>query len=157
MPNPAVATTPIARASQKSRPAVSTSHDVKKAPKASSSPWAKLMTRLARKMTVKPSATRAYTEPRARPAKRSWAKVVTRPPGSPRHRGAGRQVQGLAEVGPQHVGVGLDLGGRTGGDDPPEVEDHHPVGQAHDDAHVVFDQQDRHRGFVPVARLQLGD
>ena len=77
-PSPAVAAAPSGKASQNGSPADSTSQEVKKAPKASNSPWAKLITRLARNTIVKPRATRAYTEPRAMPAKSSWPKVLMR-------------------------------------------------------------------------------
>ena len=49
----------------------------------------------------------------------------------------------LAEVGADDVGVPLHLVGRAGGDRGAEVDDHHPVGEVHHQAHVVLDHDDR--------------
>ena len=49
----------------------------------------------------------------------------------------------LAEVGADDVGVALHLVGHAGGDRYAEVDDHHPVGEVHDQAHVVLDHDDR--------------
>src|SRR5262245_51164916 len=55
------------------------------------------------------------------------------------------------EVGTDDVGVALDLGRAALGDLAPEVEDDHAVGDLHDQAHVVLDQQ--HRRSPPIADL----
>src|SRR5205814_1744936 len=53
-----------------------------------------------------------------------------------------------AEVGLDHGRVALDLLGRSGCDRAAEIEDVHVVGDAHDQVHVVFDQEDRQLQLV---------
>ena len=61
--------------------------------------------------------------------------------GDRRRRRGGALVSG-AEVGADHLRVGAHLGRRPVGDQPAEVEHGHPVGDAHDQAHVVLDEED---------------
>jgi hypothetical protein len=70
----------------------------------------------------------------------------------------------LAEVGLDHVRVALDVRRRAFGDLAPVVEDADVVGNIHDDAHVVFDQQDGDsfvsrevlQQFVELAPIRAG-
>ena len=57
-----------------------------------------------------------------------------------------------AEVGLDDPGIGADLGGRALGDLLAVVEDRDPVADAHDDPHVVLDEQDREAEVVSGAR-----
>ncbi len=50
-----------------------------------------------------------------------------------------------AEIGGDHLRIGLDLGGRALRDLAPVIEHDDVVRNAHDDAHVVLDQKDRQR------------
>ena len=54
----------------------------------------------------------------------------------------------LAQVGADHVGVALHLLGQAGRDGCAEVDDHHPVGEVHHEAHVVLDEDHGHAQLV---------
>ena len=60
----------------------------------------------------------------------------------------GHQARLAPEVGADHLGIALHLGGRPLGDLPAEVEHHHLVGHLHHQAHVVLDQQHGHAALV---------
>jgi hypothetical protein len=62
----------------------------------------------------------------------------------------------LAQVGADHVGMVLDLGGRADGDGDAEVEGQHPVRQVHDHAHVVLDQDHGQRQLLPDVEDEPG-
>ena len=49
----------------------------------------------------------------------------------------------MPEIGAQDLGIALHLLGLAICDAAAEVEHGHPIGQAHDELHVVLDQQDR--------------
>src|SRR5262245_47844022 len=114
------------------------------APTMSSAGCAKFTTPPALNTTTKPIASSAYTAPSETPPIRSWTSCVTSfLPG--------------AEVGPLHLWVALDLVGCAVGDAAAEIEHRHPVGDAHDQAHVVLNEQDGDpQGVVDVAD-QVGD
>ena len=61
----------------------------------------------------------------------------------------GRYVRGRPQVCADHFGVVLHLARRTIGDQLPEVEHRHPVGDPHDQTHVVLDQHDRDPEGLP--------
>ena len=54
----------------------------------------------------------------------------------------------LAQVGLGNNRVLLNLFGRPFGDLFAEVQNHDPVGEVHDHAHIVFDEQNRHPPFA---------
>src|SRR5215468_4688097 len=59
------------------------------------------------------------------------------------------------EVGLDHLGIALDLGGRALGDLATEVEHHHLVGNLHHQAHVVLDEEDGHLAAVADGAHEL--
>src|SRR5437879_1878305 len=107
-------------------------------------PWAKLKTPEALKMSTKPSATSEYMSPAATPPIRTSAKkrgllaMSANGATSP----ASTSVMGHAQVGVEHRLVLAHLLGRAVGDLAPVVEHDHAVGDVHDHAHVVLDQRD---------------
>ena len=65
-------------------------------------------------------------------------------------------VAAVAEIGGDHRRIGADVLGSTGRDEPPEVEDHHPVADPHHEVHVVLDDEDRHPPLIGQAANHPG-
>src|SRR5207302_1529837 len=109
-------------------------------------PWAKLNTPEALKMSTKPSATSEYISP----AKTPPISTSTRNAGVPAMSLNGAtaiayrsSIMGDAQICVEHRLVAPHLGGRAVGDLPAVVQHDHPVGDVHDHAHVVLDERDR--------------
>src|SRR5262245_1138003 len=116
------------------------------AAKSTITPWAKLNTPEALKISTNPRATSEYMSPAATPPIRTstknagFAAMSANGATSPVSTSLMRQSQ----VGVEHGLVLADLLGRAVGDLPAVVEHCHAVGDVHDHAHVVLDQ--RHGG-----------
>src|SRR5919108_1790673 len=116
------------------------------AAKSTMTPWAKLNTPEALKISTNPSATSEYMRPAATPPMSTSAKKLgleamsangaTSPPRT--------SLMRDPEVGVEHGLVLAHLLGRAVGDLAPVVEHDHAVGDVHDHAHVVLDE--RHGG-----------
>src|SRR3990172_6003148 len=109
-------------------------------------PWAKLNTPDALKISTKPSATSEYI----RPAKIPPISTSTKNAGEPAMSLNGAtatarriSVMAHAQVRVDDHGVLAHLLGRALGDLAPVVQDHDPVRHVHHHAHVVLDQRDR--------------
>src|SRR5438094_715998 len=103
-------------------------------------PWAKLNTPEALKMSTKPSATSEYISP----AKTPPISTSTRNAGAPAMSLNGAtaiayrsSIMGDAQICVEHRLVAPHLGGRAVGDLPAVVQHDHPVGDVHDHAHAL--------------------
>ncbi len=61
------------------------------------------------------------------------------------------------EIGLDDVGVGLDLGRSSFRELAPEIERHDVIGDRHDEAHVMLDQQHGHVALVADAADQVAE
>src|SRR5215472_16751504 len=119
-------------------------------------PWAKLNTPEALKMSTNPSATSEYMSP----AKTPPISTSTRNAGAPGAIGIWGRLGGgrrgplrwssmcHTEVGIEDRLVAADLGRRAVGDLAAVIQHHHTIGDVHDHAHVVLDERDRRPELV---------
>src|SRR5882672_1825365 len=116
-----------------------------RAAKSTITPWAKLKTPEALKISTKPSATSEYMSPAATPPMSTSAKNAGLPAisanGATRPRST--SLMRHSEIGVEHRLVLAHLLGRAVGDLAAVVQHDHAVGDVHDHAHVVLDE--RHR------------
>src|SRR5438105_4015985 len=112
-------------------------------------PWAKLNTPEALKISTKPRATREYISPAKTPPRITSTKNVGFPAISAngRRTASSASVMHRSEIGVEHGLILADLLGRAVGDLATVVEHGHAVGDVHDHAHVVLDQRDRGAEF----------
>src|SRR6266542_4395433 len=118
------------------------------AAKSTITPWAKLKTPEALKMSTKPRATSEYMRPAATPP----ISTSIRKPGAPAmsrngptktpYRISMRTLPRLPEIGPDHGRVGAHVGGAALGDLLAVVQHHDMARDVHDHPHVVLDQDD---------------
>src|SRR6266545_6178486 len=119
-----------------------------RAAKSTMTPWAKLKTPEALKMSTKPRATSEYMRPAATPP----ISTSIRKPGAPAmsrngptktpYRISMRTLPRLPEIGADHGRVGAHVGGATLGDLLAVVQHHDMARDVHDHPHVVLDQDD---------------
>src|SRR5207248_1347608 len=116
-----------------------------RAAKSTITPWAKLKTPEALKMSTKPSATSEYMSPAATPPMSTSAKKAGLPAMSANGvtRPRSTSLMRHSEIGVEHRLVLAHLVGRAVGDLAPVVQHDHAVGDVHDHAHVVLDERDR--------------
>src|SRR5215831_7197326 len=116
-----------------------------RAAKSTITPWAKLKTPEALKISTNPRATSEYMRPAAMPPMSTSVRKVRFPAMSAK--GATRtawssSIMGHAQVGVHHrLILAHDLG-RAVGDLPAVIEHDHAIGNIHDHAHIVLDQRD---------------
>src|SRR5215467_9810693 len=116
-----------------------------RAAKSTITPWAKLKTPEALKISTNPRATSEYMSPAAMPPMSTSVRKVGFPAMSAKGATStawSSSIMGDPEVGVHHrLILAHDLG-RAVGDLPAVVEHDHAIGNVHDHAHVVLDQRD---------------